>query len=153
MEENNTEKKKGKGGRNPKLNPAIYRYAIRLDAHDNAKFLSLFEQSGMSVKAHFITSCLFNKTIKVVKIDKAAHDYYMRLTTFYSQFRSIGVNYNQIIKALKSNFTEKKALLMLYKLEQETIKLIELTQKIIALTQEFEEKCGREEVVVKGSEE
>jgi hypothetical protein len=26
-------------------------------------------------------------------------DYYMRLTTFYAQFRAIGVNYNQIVKA------------------------------------------------------
>jgi hypothetical protein len=144
MEENNTGKKKGKGGRNPKLNPAIYRFAIRLDALENARFLSLFKQSGMSVKAHFITSCLFNKTIKVVKIDKAAHDYYMRLTSFNSQFSSIGVNYNQTVKALKSNFTEKKALLMLYKLEQETIKLVEINQKIIELTQEFERKFGKE---------
>jgi hypothetical protein len=28
----------------------------------------------------------------LLKIDKAAMDYYMRLTTFHSQFRAIGVN-------------------------------------------------------------
>jgi len=76
----------------------------------------------------------------VVKIDKAAMDYYMRLTTFHSQFRAIGVNYNQVTKALKSTFTEKKALAFLYKLEQETKNLVNLQHSIIALTEEFKAK-------------
>jgi hypothetical protein len=73
-------------------------------------------------------------------MDKAAMDYYMRLTTFYSQFRAIGVNYNQVTKALKSTFTEKKALAFLYKLEQATRELAQINQKIIDLTIEFEAK-------------
>ena len=44
----------------------------------------------------------------------------MRLTTFHSQFRAIGTNYNQCVRALKSNFSEKKALAFLYKLERHT---------------------------------
>jgi hypothetical protein len=76
----------------------------------------------------------------VVKIDKAAMDYYMRLTTFHAQFRAIGVNYNQITKALKSTFTEKKALAFLYKLEQATKELAAFQQKIEDLTAEFERK-------------
>jgi hypothetical protein len=75
-----------------------------------------------------------------VKVNKAAMDYYMRLTTFHSQFRAIGVNYNQVAKAIKSTFTEKKALAFLYKLEKATIELVTINQKIIALTQEFEKK-------------
>jgi hypothetical protein len=77
-----------KGGRNPKKDPAVFRYSISLSAEENARFLSLFEQSGMNVMAHFITACIFQKTIKTVKIDKAAMDYYMRLTTLYGQFRA-----------------------------------------------------------------
>jgi hypothetical protein len=38
----------------------------------------------------------------------AAMDYYIRQTTFHSQFRTIGKNYNQVTKAIKSTFTEKK---------------------------------------------
>lgn len=129
-------------GRKPKADPAVFRYSISLNAAENARFLSLFEQSGMKVKAHFITASIFGKHVKVVKIDKAAQDYYMRLTNFYAQFRAVGVNYNQIVKALKTNFTEKKALAFLYKLEKETIKLVELSWKIIALTEEFKEKYG-----------
>lgn len=129
-------------GRKPKDNPAVFRYSISFNAADHARFLALFEQSGMKVKAHFITASLFDKPVKTVKIDKSAQDFYMRLTTFHTQFRAIGVNYNQIVKALKTNFTEKKALAFLYKLEKETIKLVELSRKIVALSEEFKQKFG-----------
>ena len=131
-----------KGGRNPKENPAVFRYSIRMNVDENNKFLSLFEQSGEVVKAHFITSCIFNRPIKVVKIDKGVQDYYMRMTTFFGQYRAIGTNYNQIVKALKSNFTEKKALAFLYKLEKVTLELVTLQKQMIELTEEFEQKYG-----------
>ncbi len=131
-----------KGGRNPKENPAVFRYSIRMNVDENNKFLSLFEQSGEVVKAHFITSCIFNRPIKVVKIDKGVQDYYMRMTTFFGQYRAIGTNYNQIVKALKSNFTEKKALAFLYKLEKATLELVTLQRQMMELTDEFERKYG-----------
>ena len=127
-------------GRKPKADPCRHRLAINLNDADYATFLSLYEQSGLSDKARFITSCIFNRQLKVVKIDKAGVDYYMRLTTFYSQFRAIGVNYNQITKALKSTFTEKKALAFLYKLENATRELVNLQHNIIVLTEEFKAK-------------
>ena len=137
MDQNNN-RQPGKSGRNPKKDPAIFRYSISLNAEENARFLSLFEQSQMNVMAHFITACIFQKTIKTVKIDKAAMDYYMRLTTLYGQFRSVGVNYNQIVKLLYRNFSEKKAAAYLYKLEKHTAEMAVLCQKIIQLTEEFE---------------
>jgi hypothetical protein len=36
-------------------------------------------------------------------------DFYMRLTAYHSLFRSVGVNYNQVVKLLYRNFSEKKA--------------------------------------------
>jgi hypothetical protein len=89
------QKQYSKGGRPPKADPCRHRLAINLNDVDYAKFLTLYEASGLPDKARFITSCIFNRPLKVVKIDKAAMDYYMRLTTFYGQFRAIGVNYNQ----------------------------------------------------------
>ena len=133
-------KQHNKGGRPPKADPCRHRLAINLNDVDYAKFLTLYEQSGLPDKARFITSCIFNRPIKVVKIDKTAMDYYMRLTTFYGQFRAIGVNYNQVVKALKSTFTEKKALAFLYKLEKATRELVNFEQRFIALTKEFEQK-------------
>lgn len=131
---------KYKAGRNLKKNPSIHRYVFRLTDEENAKFLSLFEASGADNKAHFVTSILFEKQIKTVKIDMAAMDYYMRLTTLYGQFRSVGVNYNQIVKLLYRNFSEKKAAAYLFKLEKQTAELAKLCREITQLTEEFETK-------------
>lgn len=131
-----------KGGRIPKKDPAKNRHVFYLNDVDEAKFLSLFELSGKSAMAHFITSCIFDKPLKVIEIDKGIHDYYMRLTTFFAQFRGIATNYNQIVKALNSNFSEKKALAFLYKLEKATIDLVDLQQKIIDLTNELKQKIS-----------
>jgi hypothetical protein len=133
----NTDKKK-LGGRKPSTNRAVHRYGIKLTDDENARFTSLFLQSGMNEKAKFIKNMLFGTVMKTVKIDKAAMDYYIRLTNFYAQFQAIGNNYNQTVKALKANFSEKRALVLLYKLEKTTVQLIVLSKKIIELTREFE---------------
>lgn len=127
-------------GRKPKIDPAVHRYSFNLNDEVNAKFLVLFDQSGMKVTAHFITACIFQKTVKTVKIDMDAVEYHAGLTKIFGQFRGIATNYNQIVRLLNANFSEKKALAYLYKLEKETIELIKTTQEIIRLTPEFEKK-------------
>ena len=129
-----------KGGRHPKKDPAVHRYSISLSAEENARFLSLYEASRMDVMAHFITACVFQKGITIVTVDKATMDYYMRLTTLFGQFRAVGTNYNQVVKILYRNFSEKKAAAYLYKLEKQTAEMAVLCQKIIQLTEAFEAK-------------
>jgi len=136
---------KKQGGRPPKTDPAKIRYSISFTEEEHARFLTLFEQSGMLVKAHFITSQVFGKEMKSVKIDKGTVDFYMRLTSFHSQFRSIGVNYNQIVKLLYRHFSEKKAAAFLYKLEKQTAEMAILCQEIIQITEEFEAKYLKKE--------
>jgi hypothetical protein len=140
----NTEEKKiprkTKVGRNQKSDPAIFRYSISFNAVEHAAFLGRFDESGMKVKAHFITACIFNKTIRIVKLDKTVIDYYMRLTTFYSQFRAIGVNYNQAVKSIKFAFEEKRALYYLAKLEKATLELVVLNRQIMDMTDKLEVK-------------
>ncbi len=136
----NSNKKQNKGGRTPKSDPSIHRHVFRLTDEENAKLLSLFEVSGMTNKAKFIIFLLFSKEMKSVKIDKGTVDFYMRLTSFHSQFRSVGVNYNQVVKLLYKNFSEKKAAAYLYKLEKQTVEMVVLCQEIIQITEEFEAK-------------
>ena len=145
MEEKNR-KQIRKTGRKPKNDPAVNRYSINLNAEDNAKFLALFDQSGMKVIAHFITACVFQKTVKTVKINMDAVEYHAGLTKFFGQFRGIATNYNQVVKLLNVNFSEKKASAYLYKLEKETIELVKVTKEVIRLTQEFEEKYLKKEL-------
>lgn len=134
------EKKNNKGGRLPKSNPSVHRHVFRLTDEENAKLLSMFEISGSTNKAKFIISLLFEKEMKVLKIDKGTLDYYMRLSSFHSQFRAIGVNYNQLIKLLYHHFSEKKAAASLFKLEKYTAEMAVLCQRVVQLTAEFEKK-------------
>ena len=144
MEEKNRKQIK-KTGRKPKIDPAVHRYSINLNAEDNAKFLALFDQSEMKVIAHFITACIFQKPVKTVKINMDSIEYHEKLTRFFSQFRAIGTNYNQVVRLLNANFSDKKAAAYLYKLEKETIELVKVTKEVIRLTQEFEETYLKKE--------
>lgn len=141
MKENqSTPRKRGKGGRNPKNDPANYRYSVNFTAVEHARFLTMFEQSGLQSKARFIAARVFGDEFRVVKTDRAALEYATKLTSFFAQFRAVGVNYNQTVKELHSNFSEKKALALLYKLENATKELAEIGKKIVELSEEFREK-------------
>jgi len=87
--------------------------------------------------ARFIAARVFGDEFRVVKIDRSAMEYVTKLTSFYAQFRSVGVNYNQVVKELHSHFSEKKTLALLYKLEKATIELVEIGKKILELSEEF----------------
>ncbi|MBA5793467.1 hypothetical protein H1R17_09805 [Flavobacterium sp. xlx-214] len=134
-----------KTGRPPKKDPVKFRYTISFNEEEHARFLGLFDQSGMHIKAHFITSCIFEKTVKTIQMDKGTLDFYMRLTSFHSQFRSVGVNYNQIVKLLYRHFSEKKAAAFLFKLEKQTAELAILCKKVVLLAEEFDEKHLKKE--------
>ena len=136
-----TEEKKG--GRKPKLNPAVFRYTVNFDAVEHARFLTLFEQSGLQSKSQFIAARVFSEEFRIVRTDRTALEYVTKLTALYQQFRAVGVNYNQAVKELHVHFSEKKALAMLYKLEKSTMELIELSRKIIELSHTFENQWLR----------
>lgn len=136
----NDNKKRKKPGRKQTLNPMVHKYSVRMNAVENDRFQSLLRKSGQKTNTDFIKAMIFDKEMKVVFIDKVSKDYFMRLTNIYEQYRHIGVNYNQIVKALKVNFAEKRALAMLYRLEKMTIELIGISKEILELTQEYENK-------------
>ena len=54
------------------------------------------------------------------------------------------MNYNQVVKELHTHFSQKKALAMLYKLENETRNLVAVGEKIIALTDEFRKQWQKQ---------
>jgi len=140
-------KNRKKVGRKPKVDKAKYKYAFRLTEAENAKFLTLFDQSGMSNKAEFARKAIFENDLKVVYYDMGVLNFYMRLTNFYSLFRSVGTNHNQVVKILYRHFPEKKAAAYLYRLENRTAELAELFKLITAKIQEFEGKHITEGVI------
>lgn len=140
MQTNNRKNQRKGVGRKPKLDPAIHRYVVRLTSEENGHFDIQFQKSGFKERSKFLKALIFEREVKVVKLDKAAMDYYIRLTNFYHQFQAIGNNYNQTVKAVKSNFGEKRAFVLLRNLEKATIDLVVLSKRIVMLTREFEEE-------------
>ena len=139
MEKNNTPRK-GKGGRPTKTDTADYRFSVNFTAEEYARFLTMFETSGLQSKAAFIKARVFNDTFRVIKTDRGTLEYVAKLTQFHAQFRAVGTNYNQVVKELHTHFSEKKALALLYKLEKITAELAAIGQQIIAISAEFNKR-------------
>lgn len=139
MEKKNVTRR-GKGGRPAKNDTASNCVMVRFSDEEFARFLTLFEQSGVAAKAVFIKARVFDDTFRVVKTDRGTLEYVAKLTQFHAQFRAIGVNYNQIIKELHTHFSEKKALALLYKLEKITGELAAIGREIISLSEEFNKR-------------
>lgn len=123
-----------KGGRKPKLAPRTHRYSLNLDDVENAKFLAFYDQSGYKVKAHFIKNCIFGKSLGLIKAK------WIITSNSPNCFHNL---YNQTAKEIHSNFAEKKALALLYKLER-------YGKRFIALTKQFEASYKEEGIISAG---
>ena len=132
-----TMKKTNKYGRNPKLNPKTHCVMVRFDDMEWDKFLTMYEESQLYAKAVFLKAHFFGQKFKVLKIDKAMLEYCTKLSDYHAQFRSIGTNYNQVVKELRCHFSEKKAMALLYKLEKHTIDHVKLSREIMELSREM----------------
>ena len=56
------------------------------------------------------------------------------------------LHYNQVVKELRLHFSEKKAMALLYKLEQQTVELVKLSRQIVELSREMEAKWSQKSV-------
>ena len=52
----------------------------------------------------------------------------------------------QVVKELRLHFSEKKAMALLYKLEQHTVELVKLSRRIVELSREMEAKWSQKSV-------
>ena len=134
--------KRKKRGEIPKVKVEC-RNSVNLTASENSQFLTLYELSGVYSKSAFIKARLFDQTFRVIKVDRTLLDYYQKLSALFGQFRAIGVNYNQVTVALKSNFTEKKAHTLLSELSKQTLDLVVIGGEIVKLTNEFKQEWSQ----------
>lgn len=140
MEEDIRQKKRNKGGRPPKNDPAKNCVMVRFSDQEYARFMAMYEESDVYAKSIFIKARVFKENFRVVKTDRGTLEYVAKLTQLFAQFRAIGVNYNQVVKLLHTHYSEKAALSMLYKLEKVTIELVETNKQIIELTKRLKEE-------------
>ena len=135
--------KRNRGGRNPKLDPAINRYSVNFSSEEDMRFLKMFDRSGMTSKSAFIKARIFGEPFHVVTFDKGQHEYYAKLSDFHAQFRMVGNNYNQTLKELKSHFSERRTAALVYKLEKYLMQLVQTMHKVTELTIEYRKKYAR----------
>ena len=138
--ERNRPTRKGRGGRPAKTDTASHCVMVRFNDTEHARFLTMYEQSGLLSKAAFIKARVFGDVFRVIKTDRGTLEYVAKLTQLHAQYRAIGVNYNQVVKELRTRFSERKALAMLYKLEKATMQLVEINSRIVALSEEFQKR-------------
>ena len=132
-----------RGGRPPKINPSNNRYVVRLDAVENGKFLEMYERSGLDNKAAFIKMLIFGKPFKVFVVDENTRVFIDQLSSLNARYRTFAIDYDTVVRTLKENFNEKKALKALYQLEQITIEMVKVNREIVALAKAFDERWSQ----------
>ena len=135
--------KRNRGGRNPKLDPATNRITVNFTSKEYNEFLTKFERSGLTSKSAFIKARIFGEQFHVVTFDKSQHEYYAKLSDFHAQFRMVGNNYNQTLKELKSHFSERRTMALVWKLEKSMMQLVQIMTKVTELTDEYRNAIKR----------
>ena len=131
------------GGRRAKADPSVNRYVVRFNAEENARFLAMYDKSKADNKAAFIKNFLFQKPFKVFYYDENTRDFIDTLAGFNSLYRTVGVSYDILVKTLRENFTEKKAMAAIASLEKKTMQLVKVSQDIAALARQFDERWSQ----------
>ena len=116
---------------------------MNFSSEEDMRFLRMFDRSGMTSKSAFIKARIFGEPFHVVTFDKSRHDYYAKLSDFHSQFRMVGNNYNQTLKELKSHFSERRAMVLVCKLEKCMMQLVQIMHKVIEQTDEYQKKIQK----------
>lgn len=127
-------------GRHPKIDTTAFRCSVNFTASEHALLQTLHEKSGVSSLSSFIKMQLFGKPFKVFTVDENTRIFIDRLSGLNARYRNICADYDLVVKTLRENFNEKKAMKALYQLERHTIELVKLNREIVALAKEFDER-------------
>lgn len=130
-------KKNSKYGRNPKSSPKIHCVMVHFNDEELNRFLTMYEESQVFARVIFLKVHLYGQKFKVVKVEKTLVDCHTKLSDFLAQFHVIGTSYNQVVKKLRSHFSEKKAKALLYRLDKYTIDLVKMSQEIEDLSRKM----------------
>ena len=132
-----------KWGRHPRESRKSHCVMVRFDDGEWLRFLAMHGKSGVEARAVFLKAHFFGQPFRVLVTDKTLLDYCTKLSAFHAQYRMVGNNYNQTVKELRCHFSEKKAMALLYKLEQCTKELAAITRQVVELSREFQERWSQ----------
>jgi hypothetical protein len=121
-------------------------YSIRFTEKETIELDYLLHKYNFHKVSSFIKKCIFQKEFHVITYDESLYDVIDKLNEILYQYRKIGVNYNQLIKHANKVFGEEKGKQLLSRLAQNTIDLVQITEKmIVPKVAALEEKYNRTE--------
>ena len=83
-----------------------YKYSFRFNEEQNIRFNELLCKAGLEHnRSRFIVKRIFGEEFVVVRRDPSKVQFVARLNDFYFQFQKLGNNYNQIVKAVNTHFS------------------------------------------------
>ena len=127
-----------KTGKKPRT--LSYKYSFRLNEEQNIRFNELLCKAGSEHnRSRFIVKRIFAEEFVVVRRDPSKVQFVARLNDFYSQFQKLANNYNQIVKAVNSHFSNVTIPHQIAALEQRTRELKTLSIEILNLAKQAKE--------------
>lgn len=132
-----------KTGRHPKIDATAFRCSVNFSASEHAALRTMHEQSGIESLSAFVKMRIFSRPFKVFTVDENTRIFIDKLSALNSDYRTLVVEYDTLVRTLRENFTEKKAMSVLYRLEQRTIELVKTNREIVALAKEFDARWSQ----------
>ena len=109
-----------------------YKYSFWFN-EEHIRFKKLLCKSGLEHnRSQFIVKRIFGEEFVVIKRDPSKTQFIARLNDFYFQFQKLGNNYNQIVKAVNSHFSNVAIPHQIAMLEQRTRELKALSIEILS---------------------
>ena len=114
-----------------------YKYSFRLNEEQHIRFNELLCKAGLEHnRSRFIVKRIFAEEFVVIRRDPSKVQFIARLNDFYFQFKKLGNNYNQIVKAINSHFSNVAIPHQIAALEQRTRELKALSIEILSLAKQ-----------------
>ena len=99
---------------------------------------AMHEKSGIESMSAFIKMQIFGKPMKVFYVDENSRIFIDMLSDLNARYRTIGVAYDQLVKALKDNFTEKRVNSTIRELIKSMRELVAVNYRIVELAERFD---------------
>ena len=125
--------KKRLTGRPPKLNPCTHCVMVRFNDDEYGEFMARYKESGVYAKAVFCKAMVFGEPFRVIREDEEMRPFSEKLNDYHTQFRTLAMAYNQVVKEMYMNFSERRTIALLNKLEKATTGLTAIAEKVIGL--------------------
>lgn len=132
--------KKRLTGRPPKLNPCTHCVMVRFNDDEYEKFMARYRESGVYAKAVFCKAMVFGESFRVIREDEEMRPFSEKLNDYHTLFRTLAMTYNQVVKEMHVNFSERRTIALLNKLEKATTGLTAIAEKVIRLAHEAKKK-------------